>query len=101
VKIDLHHQLLTWRKEIAVRGLVPWSKRFALSAASFVMRRPRLFEFAGKVGRKLLSWSPRFLLYNPLNPWGRRRELPVPPRQSFRELFRQRKSKGGPPGHGD
>ncbi len=26
VKIDLHHQLLTWRREIAVRGHLPWSK---------------------------------------------------------------------------
>jgi L-lactate dehydrogenase complex protein LldF len=101
VKIDLHHQLLTWRKEIAVRGLVPWSKRLALGAASFVMRRPKLFVFAGSVGRKVLSWLPRFLVYNRLNPWGRQRELPVPPKQSFREQYRQRKSKGGPAGHGE
>ena len=93
VKIDLHHQLLTWRKEIAVRGLVPLSKRFALGAASFVMQRPKLFGFAGSMGRKLLSWMPRFLVYNRLNPWGQKRELPIPPKQSFRELYRQRKSK--------
>ena len=93
VKIDLHHQLLTWRKEIAVRGLVPWSKRIALGTASFVMRRPKLFIFAGSVGRKVLSWLPRFLVYNRLNPWGRQRELPVPPKQSFRDMYRQRKSK--------
>ena len=93
VKIDLHHQLLTWRKEIAVRGLVPWSKRIALGAASFVMRRPKLFAFAGSVGRKVLSWLPRFLVYNRFNPWGLQRELPVPPKQSFLEMYRQRKPK--------
>ncbi len=93
VKIDLHHQLLTWRKEIGVRGLVPWSKRIALGAASFVMRRPRLFNFAGAVARRLMPFVPRFLIYNPLNAWGRKRELPLFPKQSFRELYRQQKKK--------
>ena len=30
MKIDLHHQLLTWRKEIAHRGLLPRSGVAAL-----------------------------------------------------------------------
>ena len=91
VKIDLHHQLLTWRKEIAVRGLVPWSKRFALGVAAFVMKRPKLFNFAGAVARKLMPLVPRFLIYNRLNPWGKKRELPLFPKQSFREMYRKKK----------
>ena len=88
VKIDLHHQLLTWRREIAVRGLVRWSKRFALGLTSFVMQRPKLFNWAGAVARRIVPWLPRFVLYNPLNPWGRQRELPDMPSQSFREMYR-------------
>ncbi|HLQ45377.1 MAG TPA: lactate utilization protein LutB domain-containing protein, partial [Planctomycetaceae bacterium] len=87
--IDLHHQLLTWRREIAVRGLVPWSKRLALGLTSFVMQRPKLFNFAGAVARRIVPWLPRFVLYNPLNPWGRQRELPDMPSQSFREMYRK------------
>jgi L-lactate dehydrogenase complex protein LldF len=34
---------------------------------------------------------PRFALYNSLNAWGKQRELPEFPKQSFREQFRQRK----------
>lgn len=90
VKIDLHHQLLTWRKEIAVRGLVPWTKRWALGLTSFVMRHPRLFNFCGKLARRIVPLLPRFVLYNRLNPWGRQRELPTFPKQSFREIFRSR-----------
>jgi L-lactate dehydrogenase complex protein LldF len=89
VKIDLHHQLLTWRKEIAVRGLVPWSKRFALGATSQLMQRPKLFNFVGWLSRRIVPLLPRFLIYNSLNPWGRKRELPVFPKQSFREMYRQ------------
>lgn len=88
VKIDLHHQLLTWRKEIAVRGLVPWSKRFALGATSLLMQRPKLFNFVGWLSRRIVPRLPRFMLYNPLNPWGRKRELPLFPKHSFRELYR-------------
>ena len=89
VKIDLHHQLLTWRKEIAVRGLVPWSKRFALGATSQLMQRPKLFNLVGWLARHIVPLLPRFMLYNPLNPWGRKRELPVFPKQSFREMYRE------------
>jgi len=28
-----------------------------------------------------------FLLYNPLNPWGKQRELPAVPRQTFRQWY--------------
>jgi len=88
VKIDLHHQLLTWRKEIAVRGLVPWSKRWGLGLTSFVMQRPKLFNFCGRLARWFMPLIPRFLLYHRLNPWGQQRELPKFPKQSFRELYR-------------
>ena len=40
-------------------------------------RRP--FHAAESVGESALKYLPRFLLYNPLNPWGRHRELPAVP----------------------
>ena len=36
VKIDLHHQLLAWRRELAHHGQLAWSKRYAMKAASVV-----------------------------------------------------------------
>lgn len=90
VKIDLHHQLLTWRGEIGRRGLLPWSKTVPMRLMSFVFRRPWLYALAGKTARRLLPLVPRWLLYNRLNDWGRQRELPQIPKQSFRELYAQR-----------
>ena len=49
-----------------------------------------LFTTAGRVGRWLLPKLPRFMVYNRLNAWGKQRELPPMPKQSFRELYRQR-----------
>jgi L-lactate dehydrogenase complex protein LldF len=89
VKIDLHHQLLTWRKEIAHRGLLPFSKRLSMKLGSFVLRHPGLFNFAGRLARRIVPHLPRFVLYNRLNPWGKQRELPEFPKQSFREQYRR------------
>ena len=53
------------------------------------MQHPRLFTFVGKLARWIVPKLPRFLIYNRFNPWGRQRELPVFPKQSFREMFRK------------
>lgn len=90
VKIDLHHQLLTWRGEIGRRGLLPWSKRFPMKVLGFVFRRPRLYRFVGRLARKFIPLLPRWLLYNRLNDWGRQRELPQIPSNSFREQYARR-----------
>jgi L-lactate dehydrogenase complex protein LldF len=90
VKIDLHNQLIAWRKLLAARKLIGKSKRRVMAATSAVLKRPRLYGLAGRVGRWLLRWAPRRLVYNRFNVWGRQRELPAPPKQSFREWYRKR-----------
>jgi L-lactate dehydrogenase complex protein LldF len=90
VKINLHEQLLTWRREIVHLGLLSRSKRLAMQAASFVMRRPWLFAVGGRMARTVVPLLPRWVLYNRLNPWGLQRELPPFPKQSFREQYRAR-----------
>jgi L-lactate dehydrogenase complex protein LldF len=91
VKIDLHHQLLTWRRELAMRGLLPWSKRLGMKGMSLMFRHPWLYQTTGKLARWIVPRLPRFLVYNRFNTWGRQRELPMFPRESFRELFRRRR----------
>ncbi|XZE52218.1 lactate utilization protein B [Planctomycetaceae bacterium SH139] len=92
VKIPLHHQLLAWRKELAGLHLVSPAKRFAMRAASLLMRSPRLFGAAGRAGRMALRLSPRIFVYHRFNIWGRERELPEPPKESFREWWAKRES---------
>lgn len=88
VKIPLHHQLLAWRRELAARHLLAHGKRLSMQLASLLMRSPRLFAAAGWLGRRALRYSPRWMVYNRMNVWGRRRELPSPPAESFREWWK-------------
>ncbi len=94
VQIDLHHQLLTWRKDLASQGFVAWTKRLSMVIASFVMARPWLYTFAGTWGKRLGRWLPRALLMKGpaawMNPWVRSRELPPLPAESFRGLMKKR-----------
>ena len=101
VKIDLHHELYVWRQKIVEKGLLPWPKRFAMKGAGLLFRSGFAFGLAGKIGRKALSWTPRFLVYNlPRLPvinmlcdWVHQRDLPAPPKQSFREWYRKNRGK--------
>lgn len=91
VKIDLHQQLFVMRRQLAERGLVSPAKRIGAKTAAFVLRRPWLYRVVGSAARGVLRVAPRWLIYHRLNPWGKQRELPRPPRKSFRELFRKRR----------
>ncbi len=89
VKIPLHYQLLAWRSELVGKRLLPLSKRISMKFASFLFRHPRLFSVAGKVGRLTLRVLPRMATHHRLNKWTIARELPDPPRQSFRDWYRE------------
>jgi L-lactate dehydrogenase complex protein LldF len=93
VQIPLHHQLLALRKELGKRKLVPWSKKMPMQVASSVMRRPWLFSVGGAVARFFLRFTPRFLIYTPLNGWGKQRELPETPKAgSFRRQWKKKQA---------
>jgi L-lactate dehydrogenase complex protein LldF len=90
VKIDLHEQLLQRRRELSARGLVPASKRLAMRALSVVLRSAWLFALSGWLMRLALRALPRGVLYGRWNAWGRSRELPAPPAESFRAAWKKR-----------
>ncbi|MFV1968359.1 MAG: lactate utilization protein B [Pirellulaceae bacterium] len=90
VRVPLHHQLLTWRGEIARRRLLPWTKRLSMKLASVVFRHTWLFVLSGKMARWFVPKLPRWMIYNGWNAWGKHRELPEFPKKSFRELYRER-----------
>jgi L-lactate dehydrogenase complex protein LldF len=91
VKIDLHHQLLTWRRELNLRGLLPWSKRVGMQLMSMMFRHPALYRTTGRLARWIVPRLPRVMVYNRFNPWGKQRELPDFPARSFREEFARRR----------
>ena len=63
-----------------------------MKVMGFVLKRPGLYRFAGWAARVGLRLMPRFLIYNPLNVWGKQRDLPTPPRQTFRQQFANRQN---------
>lgn len=93
VKIPLHHQLLAWRGELVGKKLLPKSKLLAMKMASRLFRSPRLFGLVGGVGRSALRILPKWATHNRLNTWTIARDLPDPPKESFREWHRRHRAK--------
>jgi L-lactate dehydrogenase complex protein LldF len=92
VKIDIHDQLYRWRQIIVKEGHLPLLKRKSMKIAGLVLAKPGWYQRAGKVARALLKRLPRWLVYNKGNTWGKDRELPAAPAQSFREWYKQNRS---------
>lgn len=89
VKIDLHEQLYKWRQVIAAEGHLPVSKKWGMKVAGRVLASPKAYRFLGKLARTALKITPRWMVYHRLNPWGRDREMPMPPKESFREWYKK------------
>jgi L-lactate dehydrogenase complex protein LldF len=87
VKIDIHDQIYRWRKVIAERGQLPMVKKEAMRMAGKVLSSPKLYRMAVKAAQSGLDYLPRSMIYNPLNAWGRQREVPKAPKASFREWY--------------
>lgn len=87
VKIDLHHQLLAMRGFLDRKKLLGMSKKLSMQFVSALLSRKWLYTAAGSAARTALRWLPRFAVYNPLNDWGKKRELPDPPKKSFRQEY--------------
>ncbi|MCR9100780.1 MAG: lactate utilization protein [bacterium] len=93
VKINIHEQLYEWRQEIARQHELPASKRLSMRIAGWVLASPARYRFFGKWARRALQWLPRWMVYHRLNAWGKGREMPEPPRQSFKEWYQNEKPK--------
>jgi L-lactate dehydrogenase complex protein LldF len=82
VRIDLHDQLLAWRRRIVADGHLAWSKRVAMRLGAMLLARPWAYALAGWCARQawpLLRWR-----WGPARVWTRDRDLPPAPGASFR-----------------
>jgi L-lactate dehydrogenase complex protein LldF len=84
VKIDLDRQLYRWRRELVAGGHIEPTKKLAAAVAAQVLRRPRLYRLAGRLGRFVAGRWPR-LAAALLPAWTASRDLPEIPERSFRE----------------
>jgi L-lactate dehydrogenase complex protein LldF len=88
VRIDLHGQLLAWRREAAPP--TPGLRRTARLAAA-LLSRPRLYRRTGRLVRSLWPILGARWPGNPARAWLHARELPPHPGASFSERFRARR----------
>ena len=76
VKIDLHDQILRWRRVLAADGHTSRGKRLAMKAAAALLARPAAYRAAIAAASATLPHLPT------LSPGGR--ALPTPARETFR-----------------
>ena len=94
VKIDLDGQLFRWRQRVTEGGYASKSKGAAIKASVVLFDRPRLFRAAGAVARFGLRIMPRALSRMAAGAWGRTREVPATPKESFRSWYRRERPEG-------
>jgi L-lactate dehydrogenase complex protein LldF len=91
VKINIHEQLYKWRQVISQDGPPENSKKWAMKFAGMVLSKPSLYDLFGSMARKALKFSPDSLVYSSLNTWGKERDLPKVPSESFKEWYKKNK----------
>jgi L-lactate dehydrogenase complex protein LldF len=87
VKINIHEQIYKWREVMNERHQLPLVKKEGLRALGKVMSSPVVYRSAVAAAGAGVANLPRFLVYTPLNPWGRQREVPSSPPRTFRQWY--------------
>jgi L-lactate dehydrogenase complex protein LldF len=87
VKINIHEQIYAWRRVLVNQHEVPLVKKAAMKAAGMLLSRPAAYRAAIAAADTALAHLPRFVIYNGLNAWGKHREVPHPPKQTFHSWY--------------
>jgi L-lactate dehydrogenase complex protein LldF len=93
VKVDLDAQLYRWRQRVTASGKATVTKAATMKAAAQVLSRPWLFWTLGAAARTMMRIFPRKLTRFASGVWGRSRDLPAVPRQSFHAWYRERQTR--------
>ena len=90
VKIDIHTQLYKWRQVLGEANEIPASKKWSMKLMGRLLTSPKAFGVGGKLARHGIKYLPYSLTHaRHFNVWAVARELPTPPKQSFREWYQQ------------
>jgi L-lactate dehydrogenase complex protein LldF len=92
VKIDIHNQLYQWRQVLVKEGYTPKTKTAAMKIMAATLSNPGIYKIAGKMGRIVMRAVPG-LVNNKFNPWFKQREMPAPPKESFKEWYQKNRKK--------
>lgn len=87
VKINIHEQLYAWRQEITkAQGTSP--KSLSMMLGNGIFKSPLAYKISGTLMRAALKTLPDSLIYNPLNAYGKSRDLPELPKESFKDWYK-------------
>jgi L-lactate dehydrogenase complex protein LldF len=96
VKIDIHDQFYRWRQDLSEKKRISSGKRYTMKVAGKILAGSKMYDFSGKMARWGIKNLPRKLVYNRLNVWGKERELPEVPKESFKQWYKKtHQEKGG------
>jgi L-lactate dehydrogenase complex protein LldF len=93
VQIDIHEQIYQWREVMDAKGEFSTTKKAAMKVADKVLSNPATYRAAAEAGEAALKVLPRFAIYNRLNAWGRRRELPSPAAETFHQWYARNRAR--------
>lgn len=91
VKINIHEQLYEWRQEVT-KTQGDFAKGLYMKLANGIFKSPLAYKISGSLMRNALKSLPNSLIYHPLNIWGKNRNLPDAPKESFQQWYRKNRS---------
>src|SRR5882757_3442027 len=97
VQINIHEQIYQWREVMGAKGEFSATKKAAMKVADKLLSNPHAYRVAAEAGEAALKVLPRFAIYNRLNAWGRRREIPSPAGETFHQWYARNRNGDRPP----
>lgn len=91
VKINIHEQLYLWRQEVT-KAEGPSLKSLSMLFANGIFKNPLTYQVSGKLMRKALKNLPNSIVYHAQNVWGRQRDLPETPQESFKDWYKKNRA---------
>src|SRR6201993_1542685 len=98
VDINIHEQIYEWRSLMDDHGQFSTVKKAAMKVAGKLLSRPRAYRAATEGGALALKALPHFALYSRLNAWGRRRDVPEAPKETFHQWYARTRGRVGAAG---
>ncbi|MFD2202603.1 lactate utilization protein B [Shivajiella indica] len=91
VKINIHEQLYEWRQEIT-KAQGTNAKSISMKIANGIFAVPFAYKVIGTMMRGALKFLPDSITYSGLNTWGKQRDLPETPNETFKDWYKKNRS---------
>lgn len=91
VKINIHEQLYEWRQEIT-KAQGTNAKSISMKIANGIFAVPFAYKVTGAMMRGALKFLPDSITYSGLNIWGKQRDLPETPKETFKDWYKKNRS---------